>query len=54
MQTNVFIYYRFKELEVGHFYSVRTESKNFLFSPDSHAFELLGDYADVDFTGERI
>jgi len=46
--------YRFGELEVRHFYIIKAESKNFLFSPDSHAFELLGETTDVDFTGERI
>jgi len=54
VQTNSFGYYRFEELEVGHFYIIRAESQNFIFTPESYAFTLLEDRADIDFVGERL
>lgn len=53
-QTNPRGFYRFEELEVGHFYIVRAESKKFTFTPDSYSFELLEDRADVNFAGGRL
>lgn len=53
-QTNGLGTYRFEELEVGHFYTIRAGSKNFVFSPDSFSFELFKNLDEVDFTGERI
>lgn len=53
-QTNPFGFYSFEELEVGRFYIIRAQSKNFVFTPDYHAFELLESREDVNFTGNRI
>lgn len=49
-QTNQRGFYRFDELEIGRFYIVRAESRNYLFTPDSYFLELNEDREDVDFT----
>lgn len=53
-QTNQFGYFRFEEVEVGHFYIIKAVSKNFVFTPDNYTFQLLEDRENVDFTGVRI
>ena len=54
VQTNGFGYYRFEELEVGHFYIIKAESQNFMFTPEIYTFELFEDREGVDFIGERV
>lgn len=53
-QTNQRGFYRFEELQVGHFYIVRAESRNFIFTPYSYSFELLEDRDDVNFNADRL
>lgn len=53
VQTNPFGYYRFDELEIGRFYTVRAESSNFTFAPDNYFLALNEDREDVNFTGSR-
>lgn len=53
-QTNQRGAYQFEELEIGRFYIIRAESRNYWFTPESYFLELIEDRADVNFTGERI
>ena len=53
-QTSIDGTYRFEEVEVGKFYIVRAESKNFVFTPDNYALQLVEELENLDFTGNRI
>ncbi len=46
--------FRFDEVTVGRFYIVKAMSKNFAFTPDNYAFDLLEERQGLNFTGERI
>ena len=52
-QINQRGFYRFDELEIGRFYTIRAVSRNFIFTPDSYFLELLEERENVNFTGER-
>jgi len=53
-QTNSFGYFRFEDVEIGHIYIVRAESKNFTFTPEMHVFTLFDERGDLDFTAVGI
>ncbi|HZH34925.1 MAG TPA: carboxypeptidase-like regulatory domain-containing protein [Pyrinomonadaceae bacterium] len=53
-QTSISGNYRFEEVEVGRFYVIRAESKNFVFSPDNHAIQLNEAREEINFTGWRM
>jgi len=53
-QTNSTGNYRFDELEIGRFYIVRAEIKNFAFTPENYFLQLTEDREDINFSGERI
>ncbi len=49
--TNPFGYYRFAELETGHFYILNVSSKQYIFQPDTQSFQLNENLDGVNFTG---
>jgi Carboxypeptidase regulatory-like domain len=49
--TNPFGYYRFSELETGHFYILNIQSKQYVFNPDTQSFQLNESLEGVNFVG---
>jgi len=54
LKTNQRGFYHFDELEIGRFYILRAESRNYSFAPDSYFIDLTEDREDVNFTGKRL
>ena len=53
-RPSAFGFYRFEDIPVGRIYTVRAESKNFLFTPDSYVFSLVDARDDLDFTAVPV
>jgi Carboxypeptidase regulatory-like domain len=49
--SNQFGYYRFGELETGHFYILNIQSKQYVFQPDTQSFQLNENLEGVNFVG---
>jgi hypothetical protein len=49
--TNPFGYYRFTELETGHFYILNVSSKRYVFQPDTQSFQVNDNLDGINFIG---
>jgi Carboxypeptidase regulatory-like domain len=49
--TNPFGYFRFTELETGHFYILNVSSKRYVFQPDTQSFQVNDNLEGINFIG---
>lgn len=52
--TNGEGFYSFEELEVNHFYIIKAERKQYVFTPENYTFELSSSRDDINFMGNKL